>query len=1458
MARREEEEKRGPSLLKLAAGLGVGYVAYRNRNKLVEGISDLARNSQIKLARTTGSRQFRGVMDEAKSLSRSFDEVYDLSPKGIARTARVGGRTQQLNRQLRHYNEGMNARMSRHQLGDIKESLNLMANLQENFGTLVKQGADMRNLDEVLKQKEYAKLFGPRIEAARHIIKNNPKTFFGQSRPKGAHSREGSTIDLSLAHLLKDYQDDAGRSLKLEFANSKEEEGFFANLMTVVEETSERTRRQKNDWQRNLHSPQSLTGNHYAQQMELHQMAAYSAVQDMHKPKETSLLSQMKEGGWRPATMDEARKQYVREQDGKLFLVAQPKEGEQLGKLQDVFGVEIRTDIHLGGRNKARTTKKTQPFAEQYISRGMRYGMDPAELGSHHFSRKLLLNETTGELLNMEAPEALREQIFNSIRDDFQIPFLHFNPLQFLPGQKRQGWGSNNFYVMRGGRDIQPFLKQFGVDELPLADEARNIGAHSNKLGRSYLFMSDRVVDSNMAEVLTAAGPAERFQQFQEHLDDYSLDGRFTLGNARTGLLRQYGEAVANRTNVEGLGERNAFQKLFRLGGQEYESTFGRLKRAYDKFSDPFYSENAIDSVTELVLDGQDDGRGYKEGISRIYGSLFGRTQKLDREAREALYPALNEVLSNRLAGDGPIDLHRATTDDDYLFDLVERIAVNVDPNRRPAPLRGAADVRREVADSLQQRIYNTYVYSFKPDQLDFPNRMRNTKDRGIPTPEKLYAFFPDDRELVKKTDDMRMLVEQFAISQADYFGINLNRAARNTPGVDARRVEDQLSAFRSLNEMNYFSSMAESKDLEQFTAARSLFPKYYREGSIERLNLSYSLQQTDPWHGSGTGKRLGDPLGETQFLAIPKQNTMLESINQRLVEEGSGLHAVAGGISDWTRSLGSYFAGRDGNITTATVGPWFMANRLDTAFQSLGLGLPQADKGSALGILGTQFATRIAAPYMAFQYLMYLDGLTGDAVSDTAADTYVNMHLDVNRLKEASGINAIGREWQRVMPWMEQVGELPGVKAFNAATFGTFSDFRSGEDLAQYYQSGEDPIRKGRYWDIGSNSPWMGDRIERFEPNWYRKLKSDYMFTDTMYGSESEYWANHWLPTPTHPFAPVTHYLADPYHYENKHKDSRPYVLTGGFSELNNIPIVGPGVNRVASMVLKPQRVNPRFKQAHQAYLTAENEKLVSAYTSMNAGGVVEIKGGSITLASDSYNANFVDEDGNLDEEALQMDAAAQVGGRERYAASVLAGLPQLGSVTGVPGGSLSGTGTAVGGTVLGGLASQQALMRINQSLVDGRTVNRNDQVSRAGTLLNPNTVRSMNQVTNPQALLDPDGVWRDLQYNMGEFAGMYGFLGNTALGFDQGGRGATLETSARFNSLNDQFWDMGLGGLGGDFSEIFRRYLPRDPNRDYYNPIRNQMPGWLSGQNYFTDFLHGDPYNKVAKGEMRLPGEA
>lgn len=82
-------------------------------------------------------------------------------------------------------------------------------------------------------------------------------------------------------------------------------------------------------------------------------------------------------------------------------------------------------------------------------------------------------------------------------------------------------------------------------------------------------------------------------------------------------------------------------------------------------------------------------------------------------------------------------------------------------------------------------------------------------------------------------------------------------------------------------------------------------------------------------------------------------------------------------------------------------------------------------------------------------------------------------------------------------------------------------------------------------------------------------------------------------------------------------------------------------------------------------------------------------------------------------------------------------------------------------------------------------------------------------------------------------------------------------LQSAQDIDSTRRDYWDLNLGGLVG-LTEPYRRFNPKRPYVfDYVNEIKNQMPEWMPGEDYYIDFTKGDPYTKVPEGEYRLPGE-
>ncbi len=132
-------------------------------------------------------------------------------------------------------------------------------------------------------------------------------------------------------------------------------------------------------------------------------------------------------------------------------------------------------------------------------------------------------------------------------------------------------------------------------------------------------------------------------------------------------------------------------------------------------------------------------------------------------------------------------------------------------------------------------------------------------------------------------------------------------------------------------------------------------------------------------------------------------------------------------------------------------------------------------------------------------------------------------------------------------------------------------------------------PIRSGRYWMLGKQ-PFGGGKISYFAPGMFARMRSEYKYTDTLYGSQAEYFKNvSFLPTPSNMFripelvgnvlspitnlpfvgsliehAPVIGAMFDPQGAEflaEKHRFDRPYPTAFGIEQLANRTIGKMGV---------------------------------------------------------------------------------------------------------------------------------------------------------------------------------------------------------------------------------------------------------------------------------------------------------
>ena len=1079
---------------------------------------------------------------------------------------------------------------------------------------------------------------------------------------------------------------------------------------------------------------------------------------------------------------------------------------------------------------KDRSNGASQPmdFVTKIQEQAKRFGV-PEESLDDLVVDPYLFKDGKGNRVDAMHVQRAVDQGFDFVHGNFQIPLLNFNPIDLI-----------QYGAIKASRNA-PAFRVFGRGDVNVFSASEEY----QKMEKNFFKRNDNAAITPLnADYLYAGGSSYDLERLTKALDDVGgditkldmsagkIEDGLVLVSNEFGLPKRFAESIGGFTGIE--KEENFLRRLWG-GHQENESMFGRIYRGVTKGRDERYGPNLLPRLHQTQ-----DPTEMEEVYNRIHSILDRGTRAMSHDAGYYFDDHMREAMRMRYGVD--IDFNAMRNTEEGAIDAAKALK-NV--------IGGGGDGKNVQSikglTSAEQDVLKIYGNAEENNAL-FMRQQSTLPEKSLITGEMVNIASVGYDRMMPQTEELRKTIERLALQAIpNTSGVHVHDLIKKgvEEGKLAPRYAQEVMDLENLTRVKSFQPQIRNQEVEKSIQGLDLFKEEFKEGSRPYEELMGSLKRKDPWYAAGPGQEPVDHYGENvHFQMIKRHRGLLESINTATAEAAEGEGFIEGASAAWkyTKSLN---AGRKNieDVTTGTMVPWFFASRLDDAMAQMGMGLSNKHRGSALSIVGNQWARRIVLPYVAYQQAMYFDGLTGDAISDEMADTYVNMHKDVARAKDILGINDIGASWSRVFAGGDQVGEWVPNKLLNFATFGAFSDFRSEEEVEDYYVSGEDAIRKGRYWAIGSTTPWMGGKIERYQPNWYRRIKSDYMFSENAYGDESEYWANHWMPTLTNPLAPLKHFVLDPYHYERKHKDERPFAVTGGFSSLNNIPLVGPLVDNTVGRVLKPRLEDGRLTKAHRQYIEAYNERLSMAYMTANNGAMVEeMPGGNVRLSGNARGIDFQSE--------MAMEGLAEAGyGLNGMVQSFEDGAGSAGEV---------GGGVTSSGTAYGAQGARYALQQTNMSLqAAANTVNRG--FSSLESMIDPNAVYDMDVVTNQDSLMDfRYGTARDVFYNASEMAGIFGFSFKTMAGFEESGRGSTLQDSSLFGSYNKAFWDMELGGIGGDISEIGRRYLARDPNRNYYNPIRNTMPDWLAGPEYFTDYLHGDPYSKLAMGEMRLPGEA
>lgn len=1412
--RKEQGNGRRNFAIGAAAAAGIGYVAMNNKDAIIDNVSSFLAKNAVHLRRATENTAFKGKIEETKNVARAFTDTYATgSAKDIISGLKDRqSQAERFNKRIGALNKGLSERANQSVPRDVASAVGKLADFNKRNDSSAFNAAMSENLGNILKRKEFQEVFGDKTDDVKQLFSENPRIIKQMGRVK----TEGD-IPLSIARAFTENNANPKSAIDFGVTHKEDRNQFVQAMHKAAKETQTQTRNQRDLYQEAITDNLGVLtkDNTFAKYKNLYDVTSFEGLLSKQNEEVNSLINQgLKREGFREATMKDARELYVTRQDGKIMRSSKDAEGAE--RFDHLFSPASEGS---GGRRRG--------FADRFTERGKRLGVSDDILDNTRYSSSIHINDKTGEIISSSAADTLMNEGLDLLHENLQIPIIRVNPLDWTQRRYREQQASSPGSVIYEEGWVSSFIKE-GVLETRSASEARN--QHTDVLNKQYLHIGDTIYDGDIAESLAGLSPSEAYAQFKENLGSHKVAEGYQIGNTSTGTMRRYAETLSKRTNIEpdDVGSVRGFLKL----NQENDSNFDRIGRFLTRHRRSDSSENILATSREAI--------NPTEAIDSITHKLRNSIKGLSPHSEDVLHDIVIDAVNSSHPG---FDFQSGDMQtEEGLLEIARSISQNKTKNTNQT-------VSSEVKDYLENNIAFSYSWNEENPEAIFSQNTYLQDSNIFKTP---FQNAIDDGPMTKVTgrERLKRQIEQYGLAiaegkQVDIVGTILS----NSHNPDA--VLEEYDDLTSLGIAEFFQKRIKSAEsVDDFADVSARWKVTMGEGTPTSQLMQESLMRAEPNLSAGQAPRKDRLLGQTQYMPIKTYQGALQAINESYKEiaEDPALDnrfaqatQMAQSMLDWAKGNGAgIFKGEGGEVTSRHVIPWNIGDNLDKRLQNWGLGLPNDKKGSIASIMGNQFLYRVAVPYVGFQYAKYIDDMTGGNISKGLAKTYANMHMDVAGLRERSGINDRMRTASKLMPYMEHASEWLPVKAANALTFGALSDNRSPEEVEAYYRSGEDPIRKGRYWGIGSNTPWMGGRVEYYRPNWYRRTMSDWQYTDTKYGSRREYWNNHFLPTPTAPWAPLNRFLLDPYHYENKHEDSRPYAVTGGFDEIRSIPLIGPAVDSVVSGVLKPKRQHKRLEKSHRAYLQAENERITSAYVNLNAGGSLSTNpGGGVTLNSDQYVVEFTNEDGFLDEEALYADSI-------RFSSE----------------GASTGTGVVGGGmpreqTVTGHIRDQ--IEAHNRGIAANQPIPRNYRAGQAGGIEKATTLYNLGDAIDGNSLFSPKGVWEEMYDNASGYAGMYGFMARTAIGYRPNDKRENyLQTSNEFGNHAKQFWDQGLGGLGGDLSEIFRRYMPRPQRSNTYNPIRNEMPNWMPSSEYFIDFQHGDPFSKIPFGEIRLPSSA
>lgn len=490
------------------------------------------------------------------------------------------------------------------------------------------------------------------------------------------------------------------------------------------------------------------------------------------------------------------------------------------------------------------------------------------------------------------------------------------------------------------------------------------------------------------------------------------------------------------------------------------------------------------------------------------------------------------------------------------------------------------------------------------------------------------------------------------------------------------------------------------------------------------------------------------------------------------------------------------------------------------------GLGLHENATRSSLEIIDKLLFKRVLPASFLYTQLDWADDTFN--LNENFQTGLANIDLGFRKFTDATGLTDAFKLAKMANPMAQYIS-------------GDYRPYQSYEERLDYYQNGKDPIRAGRYWVWGSSNEFRGSSISYWEDNSLKLAKSDYK-TEGIYGGYFNKWMHSPIPTLSNPLSPLI-YALNPYWLEEMHSEDRPYLESGPLFESNTLQ--GLILNPTLGEIIKPKKkyhedrmwfgrdvkavmyhMNQQIQEQSQdtRYLIFQNGRLgVYDFTAFDhptdneyvQSGDQQYSQQAPMYASAADYVKYINPDGTVNPEVASLQPVT------------------------------SGTGSAISAMNNAIYSGSSPYTNPNGMYIQQRVRRGRSKGSLEEILNNADLYNNLMNSNGGRDYLD------ELQTTSRLLTGIYGYIGSSVFGRDES---KFIANAGDIDSFTRQFWDAGVGGLGGETAEIGRRFLPEFSRRRRVNPLMNTMAdqhAWLPEK-----FYMGDAYTKVINGEARLPG--